>query len=88
MKEKELTNSAMQHEGTQLLRVLNALKGGEWLTLPELNKVTGDPVSSISAQIRHLRKPEHGSHTIKKRRRGAAERGLFEYRLVAAGKEA
>jgi hypothetical protein len=74
-------NNATQHEGTQLLRVLNALKSGAWLTLPELHTATSDPISSISAQIRHLRKPEHGSYTIKKRRRGAAERGLYEYRL-------
>jgi len=77
-------SNATQHEGTQLARVFAALKGGEWLTLPELHIKTGDPISSISAQIRHLRKPENGSHTIRKRRRGAAERGLFEYRLIHA----
>lgn len=76
---------ATQHKGTQIARVLAALKGGAWLTLPELQVTTGDPISSVSAQIRHLRKPEHGSHTIKKRRRGAAERGCFEYKLVEAG---
>lgn len=74
-----------QHEGTQIGRVFAALKGAAWLTLPELYTITGDPISSISAQIRHLRKPEHGSHTIKKRRRGASERGLYEYRLSDAG---
>ena len=74
-------NDETQPEGTQLTRVHNALKGGEWLTLIELHKLTGDPVSSISAQIRHLRKPEHGFHTIEKRRRGESRRGLFEYKL-------
>ncbi len=66
----------------QTLRVYRALEGATWLTLPELHELTGDPISSISAQIRHLRKPEFGSHTIKKRRRGAIENGLFEYRLT------
>lgn len=71
--------------GGQLLRVYRALQSGAWLTLPEIHAQTNDPISSISAQIRHLRKVEHGSHVIKKRRRGAAERGLFEYRLVDSG---
>jgi hypothetical protein len=71
----------------QLLRVYRALQNGAWLTLPEIHSQTNDPVSSISAQIRHLRKPEHGSHIIKKRRRGTAERGLFEYRLLNDGQE-
>jgi hypothetical protein len=65
----------------QTERVYLALKSGRWLTLPELHKMTNDPISSISAQIRHLRKPEFGSYTIKRRRRGPAEDGLFEYWL-------
>jgi hypothetical protein len=80
-------NDGTQHEGTQLTRVHNALKGGQWLTLSELNALTGDSVSSISAQLRHLRKPAYGSHTIEKRRRGETRRGLFEYRLADAAKE-
>lgn len=75
-------SDSTQPEGTQIERVLRALKGGAWLTLPELHTLTSDPVSSISAQMRHLRRPEHGSHVIEKRRRGASERGLYEYRLV------
>lgn len=66
----------------QIKRVYDALRDGVWRTLPELHELTGDSVSSVSAQIRHLRKPEHGLHTIIKRRRGANERGLFEYRLL------
>lgn len=76
-----MDNNEAQHKGTQLLRVRTALESGAWLTLIELGQLTGDPVASISAQIRHLRKREHGSHTIKKRRRGQAERGLYEYHL-------
>lgn len=65
----------------QTLRVYQALSAGAWLTLPELHRITGDPVASISAQIRHLRKPEFGGHTIDRRRRGIDARGLFEYRM-------
>jgi hypothetical protein len=75
-----------RHKGTQRLRVRSALESGAWLTLPEIHTATGDPISSVSAQIRHLRKAEHGSHTIIKRRRGQAERGLYEYRLVETAK--
>ena len=79
-------DDVMQLEGTQMERVLSALKAGFWLTLPELRDRTGDPVSSISAQIRHLRKFAHGSHLIVKRRRGRSESGLFEYHLVTPGR--
>lgn len=69
----------------QILRVYTELIGGLWLTLPELHTRTGDSVSSISAQIRHLRRPENGGHTIFKRRRGRDDHGLFEYRLFQKG---
>jgi hypothetical protein len=58
------------------------MKGGAWLTLPELHEITSDPIPSISAQIRFLKRPEYGSHKIKKQRRGESRRGLFEYRLI------
>jgi hypothetical protein len=64
----------------QQLRVYQTLLVGEWLTLSEIRDRTRDPEASISAQIRHLRKPRFGSHQVDKRRRG--ENGLWEYRLV------
>ena len=71
----------------QLLRIFQALTAadffGQWLTLGELRDRTGAPEASISAQLRHLRKPRFGSHAIEKRRRGDAGRGLWEYRLVS-----
>lgn len=69
----------------QILRVYEQLASGQWLTLPELHERTGDSVSSISAQIRHLRKPENGGYIIRKRRRGRVASGLFEYRLFQSG---
>ena len=72
--------SEAQHKGTQIERVFAALKGGEWRTLPEIHNITGDQIASISSQLRHLRKREHGSHVVKKRRRGP---GLWEYKIEA-----
>lgn len=64
----------------QIKRVFDALSGGQWWTLVELHAVTNDPIPSISAQCRHLRAR---GYTILKRRRGASERGLYEYQLIA-----
>lgn len=80
-----VTDKPIRPLSGQLKRVFDALQGGAWLTLPELHTITGDPLTSISAHIRTLRKPEGGSHTIRKRRRGNAASGLFEYKLIRAG---
>jgi hypothetical protein len=82
-----MDSGTQPESATQLERVHKALQGRQWLTLIELHAVTGDPVSSISAQIRHLRKPEHGSHEIRKRRRGQSRAGLYEYQLVQPQEE-
>ena len=66
----------------QLGRVWSALQGGRWMTLREIASHTQDPEASISAQLRHLRKPRFGSYTIEKRRRGTPAHGLYEYRLT------
>ena len=59
-----------------------------WLTLVELARMTRYGEASISAQLRHLRKPQYGAYTLEKRRREVAEvicgveRGpVWEYRL-------
>lgn len=72
----------------QIERVYLALSSGRWLTLPEIHERTKDSVASISAQIRHLRKPENGGYLIMKRRGGRVNRGLFEYRLFQSGEGA
>jgi hypothetical protein len=58
------------------------MKGGQRRTLNELADLTGDPHTSVSAQMRHLRKPRFGSYTVERRRRG--DGGLYEYRLLVA----
>lgn len=66
----------------QILRVFDAMKDSSWRTLDEIVALTGDPHASVSAQLRHLRKPRFGGHTVERRHRGDKARGLFEYRVV------
>lgn len=40
---------------------------GLWLTLRELARLTGYGEASISAQLRHLRKPQYGGFVVQKR---------------------
>ena len=63
----------------QLGRIWEVIKNGCWHTLADLATKTGAPEASVSAQLRHLRKPRFGSHTIKKQR---CPSGQYEYRLV------
>jgi hypothetical protein len=68
--------------------MLSARQCETWLTLDELAKLTHYPPASISAQLRHLRKPEFGGFAVEKRPRefGRAMRGeefgtVWEYQL-------
>lgn len=65
-----------QHE-----RVLRVMQDGQQHTLAGISEITGDPPASISAQLRHLRRPEFGAHQIEKTYLGA---GLYAYQLVRA----
>ncbi len=68
--------------------MLSARECEAWLTLDELAKLTHYPAASISAQLRHLRKPQYGGFVLDKRPRAigkgirAEELGtVWEYRL-------
>jgi hypothetical protein len=67
--------------------LLSATECGSWLTLRELSQLTQYGEASISAQLRHLRKPRFGSYVVEKRvRRGIVLRdvehgAIWEYRL-------
>ncbi len=63
----------------QMKRIWEIVKDGQWHTLSDLSKKTGDPEASISAQLRHLRKPRFGGYTIEKQR---CPDSRYEYRLV------
>ena len=68
--------------------MLSARECQTWLTLDELAKLTHYTPASISAQLRHLRKPQFGGYRVEKRPRIAkvALRGedfgtVWEYQL-------
>jgi hypothetical protein len=63
----------------QLERVYKVMQDSTWKTLNDISTLTGDPPASISAQLRHLRKPRFGGHIVEKR---YINNGLYEYRLI------
>lgn len=68
--------------------MLSAAQGDSWLTLREIAAITHYGEASISAQLRHLRKPAFGSYVVEKRRReGDPAKGgtgaVWEYKLEA-----
>ena len=67
----------------QYQRVFECMKEGEWRTLREIADITRDPEASVSAQLRHMRKPRFGSHTVEKEYSGD---GLYHYRLIVRDK--
>jgi hypothetical protein len=66
-----------QHEN-----IRDLMLDGHWRTLREIAWILNYPESSISAQLRHLRRPKFGSFTVLKRSRGDRQRGLFEYQVT------
>jgi hypothetical protein len=68
--------------------MLSARECETWLTLDELAKLTHYPPASISAQLRHLRKPQFGGFVVEKQQRTSVKilRGedfgtVWEYQL-------
>jgi hypothetical protein len=74
LSEKPAECSATQLEAILDL-MLAASKRGEWLTLAEIAEPTEFGEASISAQLRHLRKPQHGAYCVEKRRRRSGAEG-------------
>lgn len=66
-----------QHE-----RVRDLMLDFRWRTLQEISDAVGAPAASVSAQLRHLRKPRFGSYLVELRLRGADDGGLYEYRVT------
>ena len=62
-----------------MIKVFMLVTGG-WWTLAEISEILHDPEASISAQLRHLRKPQFGSYKVEKRRR---TQGTWEYKVYA-----
>jgi len=60
--------------------VLEFMRDGQWRTLKQISEAACYPsLTGLSAAIRSLRKPEHGSHVVEKR---FITESLYEYRLV------
>jgi len=87
-----------EHEETQFTAIRELMLGssarGEWLTLAEIAALTEYGEASISAQLRHLRKPQFGGYRVEKRRRqslldravharGARDAAPWEYSVHA-----
>ena len=66
--------------GGQILRIYELMSDGSWRTLQQISDTTGDPHSSVSAQLRNLRKKRFGGHVVERDYLGG---GLYQYRLVA-----
>jgi len=89
---RRLSRNARRRQRDVLCDVmLSARQCETWLTLDELAKLTHYPPASISAQLRHLRKPEYGGYAVEKRPRavGKVLRGenfgtVWEYQLRRA----
>jgi hypothetical protein len=71
---RELLRVARRRQRDVLCDVmLSARQCETWLTLDELAKLTHYPQASISAQLRHLRKPEYGAFVVEKRPRAVGK---------------
>lgn len=66
----------------QLEKIKACMRDAKWRTLGEIELITNAPQSSISAQLRNLRKVKNGNHTVNKRIRGERSAGLYEYQLI------
>lgn len=69
---------------TQLAAVFRIMRDGQWRTITEIRFAIQSAASEagISARLRDLRKPQFGSHTVARQRRGDGRTGTFEYRLI------
>jgi len=64
---------------TQLNRVFDKMRDGQWHTLAELAEYSGGTEAAVSARIRDFRKARFGGHTVERERVRA---GLWRYKLV------
>lgn len=60
-------------------KIRHLMSDGNWRTLRKIAEFLGYPEASVSAQLRHLRKPEFGAYLVEKRRLSG---GLWEYRVT------
>jgi hypothetical protein len=66
----------------QKARVFSLMEDGEWRTLGEIARETGDPEASVSARLRDFRKRKFGAFIVERQRRGNVKHGHYEYRVT------
>lgn len=68
----------------KLLMVFELMGDEKFRTINEIYAELDGRVAhtTISANLRHLKKEEFGSHRLNKRRRGEASGGVFEYQII------
>ena len=76
--DKQLDGGRLKHQHEKIRDWMLAQDG--WKTLAEMRAALECPESSISAQLRHLRKVQFGGYRVEKRRRSG--KGTWEYRVM------
>lgn len=66
----------------QTERVAALMSDGQWRTLAQISKSTGDPESSVSARLRGLRQV---GNRVERKRIGGSTKGLHCYRIASLG---
>jgi hypothetical protein len=64
---------------SQLERVKRLMRDQRWRTLSAIARLVGGSEAGVSARLRDLRKVQHGSLLVQRRRIG--DSGLWEYRV-------
>jgi hypothetical protein len=65
--------------GKQFIKIRDLMLDGRWRTLEHIAEMTEEPMPSVSARLRDLRKRRFGSYTVERR---YVNNGLHEYRIV------
>lgn len=62
--------------------IFDFMSDGNWKTLRAIANETNYPETSISAQLRNLRKKKFGNHVVNTRHIKGTGRGNYEYQLI------
>jgi len=76
---QELTRDDHKRLSKQHEEIKKLMLDGNWRTLREIAGGLRYPEASVSAQLRHLRKPRFGAYVVERRRRDFSS--LYEYRV-------
>lgn len=71
--------SSIQYKRKQIDIVYDCINDGAWWTLADISKATKQPIQSVSARLRDLRKLKYGKYTVRRER--TSKKGLYVYKL-------